>query len=257
MNPLVTEWFESAEVLPDAAPSPELPPEAKPLSALVRHIDSDPDELLKHRFLCRGASLLMVGPTGIGKSSLSMQAMILCAIGKPMFGIQPVKPLKSLLIQAENDDGDLAEMRDGVMNGMNLTAEERDMAMQNIIVGIQQASEIMNEIATASSEQASGIEQVNRAVMQMEDVTQQNAALVEQAAAAAESMREQAEGLSVLVSRFKLDDQKLREDSVRARRHAALAVAPAAPQTAKRLQTRDAPAKLPTEAAGDGEWTEY
>jgi len=145
---------------------------------------------------------------------------------------------------------------DQVDEGAKLVADAGN-AMQNIIVGIQQASEIMNEIATASSEQASGIEQVNRAVMQMEDVTQQNAALVEQAAAAAESMREQAEGLSVLVSRFKLDDQKLREDSVRARRHAALAVAPAAPQTAKRLQTRDAPAKLPTEAAGDGEWTEY
>ena len=145
---------------------------------------------------------------------------------------------------------------DQVDEGTKLVAEAGN-AMQNIIVGIQQASEIMNEIASASSEQASGIEQVNRAVMQMEDVTQQNAALVEQAAAAAESMREQAEALSVLVSRFKLDDQKLREDSVRARRHAALAVAPAPPNASHRLATRAGPATLPAGAVGDGEWTEY
>ena len=110
------------------------PPEAKLLSALVRHPDGDPNELLRHRYLCRGAGLLLVGPTGIGKSSLAMQAMILWAIGKPMFEIQPAKPLKSLLIQAENDEGDLAEMRDGVMAGLNLTAEEREMAMKNVIV---------------------------------------------------------------------------------------------------------------------------
>ena len=121
--------------LGDTPAQPQLPPpEGKPLSALVRHDKDDPNELLLHRYLCRGAGLLLVGPTGIGKSSLSMQAMILWGIGKAMFGIQPVKPLKSLLIQAENDDGDLAEMRDGVMAGLNLTPEERQLAMDNIIV---------------------------------------------------------------------------------------------------------------------------
>ena len=147
---------------------------------------------------------------------------------------------------------------DQVDEGAKLVAEAGN-AMQNIIVGIQQVSQIMNDIAGASSEQASGIEQVNRAVMQMEDVTQQNAALVEQAAAAAESMREQAEGLSVLVSRFKLDDRKLRDDSVRARRNAALGVVPAPQKLSQRMATRDTPAKLTTGTAGDGdgEWNEY
>jgi hypothetical protein len=110
------------------------PPEAKLLSALVRHKDDDPNELLKHRFLCRSFGLLLVGPTGIGKSSLAMQAMILWAIGRPMFGIEPVKPLKSLLIQAENDDGDLAEMRDGVIQGLKLTDDDAKRAVENIVV---------------------------------------------------------------------------------------------------------------------------
>ena len=102
---------------------------------------------------------------------------------------------------------------------------EAGSAMQEIITAIEQAASIMNEIATASAEQAVGIEQVNRAVMQMEDVTQQNAALVEEAAAAAESMRDQAEGLTRLVSRFKLDEEKLREAGQLAGRQSTLQTA--------------------------------
>ncbi len=120
---------------PDIANAPALlPPEAKPLSALIRHDGDDPNELLRHRYLCRGGGLLLVGPTGIGKSSLSMQAMILWAIGREFFGIRPAKPLKSLLVQAENDDGDLAEMRDGVLAGLNLSEAEREMALSSIMV---------------------------------------------------------------------------------------------------------------------------
>ncbi len=101
---------------------------------MVAHNKDDPTELLRNRFLCRGGGMLLVGPTGVGKSSLSMQAMILWALGRPAFGIVPARPLKSLLIQAENDEGDLAEMRDGVIAGLKLTEEEKQMAMLNILV---------------------------------------------------------------------------------------------------------------------------
>ena len=60
--------------------------------------------------------------------------MILWALGRACFGITPTRPLKSLLIQAENDDGDLAEMRDGVIAGMDLTDDEKKTAMENVIV---------------------------------------------------------------------------------------------------------------------------
>ena len=111
-----------------------LPPVARPLSALVRHHHADPNELLLHRFLCRQGTLLLCGPTGIGKSALVMQLMILWALGREAFGIKPARPLKSLLIQAENDDGDQAEMRDGVYAGLELSAAEREQAGQQIIV---------------------------------------------------------------------------------------------------------------------------
>jgi hypothetical protein len=117
-----------------AQPTPKPAPIAKPLGLLERPVNGDPGELLKYRFLCRGGGLLLVGPTGIGKSSLGMQAAILWAIGREMFGIKPVKPLKSLIIQAENDEGDLAEMRDGVIAGLNLSEDDRRLAFENVIV---------------------------------------------------------------------------------------------------------------------------
>ncbi|MEI8290604.1 MAG: AAA family ATPase [Verrucomicrobiota bacterium] len=109
-------------------------PYARTLDEFVIPTGQDPDELLKHRYLCKGGGLLLVGPTGHGKSSLAMQLMIKWALGQAVFGLEPAKPLKSLLIQAENDDGDLAEMKTGVFNGLNLSEDEQDEASKNIFV---------------------------------------------------------------------------------------------------------------------------
>ena len=146
---------------------------------------------------------------------------------------------------------------DQVGEGTQLVNEAGN-SMQGIVVGIQQVTEIINEISVASHEQATGIDQVNRAIIQMEGVTQQNAALVEQAAAAAESMREQAEALSELVSRFKLDDSKLRDEQRRSRRTAALAENSVSKTAASRISAPDPRAKsqaLPRDL--DGEWEEF
>ena len=47
------------------------------LSELQNHHADDPSELLRNRFLCREGVLGLYGQTGIGKSSFSMQCMIL------------------------------------------------------------------------------------------------------------------------------------------------------------------------------------
>jgi hypothetical protein len=92
----------------------------------------DGGNLLGRRYLCRGNSLLCYGPTGIGKSAFNFQWMVHCALGLDFFGLRPVGPLKCLLVQAENDSGDMAEMRDGIFRGMNLSAEQRSIAEANI-----------------------------------------------------------------------------------------------------------------------------
>ena len=113
---------------------PLAPPAARRLGELVVPPENDPSELLRHRFLCQGGGLLLVGPTGVGKSALAMQTMILWAVGREACWITPTRPLKSLLVQAENDDGDLAEMREGVFRGLGLTEEERRRACEAVWV---------------------------------------------------------------------------------------------------------------------------
>jgi hypothetical protein len=109
-------------------------PIAKPLFALVRPSRDDGSELLRFRFLCRGGGLLLCGPTGIGKSALALQAAILWAVGRLCFCIEPTRPLKSLIVQAENDEGDMVEMRDGIIAGLQLNESDAKAATENVLV---------------------------------------------------------------------------------------------------------------------------
>jgi hypothetical protein len=99
----------------------------------------DPSELIKSRYLYKKGILLMVGPTGIGKSSFAMQFMIHLAIGKPLFGMVPGEiyqrqGMRILYIQAENDSYDLAECRNGIFMGCeDLTPDEVRKANENIL----------------------------------------------------------------------------------------------------------------------------
>ena len=83
--------------------------------------------------------------------------------------------------------------------------QQTGQAMQDITASVSRVSDLIGEIAAASSEQRDGIQQVNQAVAQLDQMTQQNAALVEQSAAAAQSMREQAQQLSTSIAAFRLD----------------------------------------------------
>lgn len=97
-------------------------------------ITNDPNTVLGNRWLCRGGSLVIIGQSGIGKSSFCMQLMLLWALGQPAFHIKPVKPLRSLLIQAENDIGDLAEMYQGVRNAMGISSAQEKLLEDRIII---------------------------------------------------------------------------------------------------------------------------
>ena len=92
--------------------------------------------------------------------------------------------------------------------------ERSGQALSDIVGAVNQVSDIIAEIATASREQAVGIEQVNVAVNEMDDNTQQNAALVEEVAAASLSMEEQALNLQELVNFFVVQEQRARVSAV-------------------------------------------
>ena len=119
----------------DYAPPPEegdsvIPPR-KPL---LEYGDAPPapeNTLLGARFLCREGGMLLVGPSGIGKSAASIQQDILWSIGEPAFGIQPARPLKIIGIQAEDDEGDLSEFVSGVKANLKLTPAQDALCRAN------------------------------------------------------------------------------------------------------------------------------
>lgn len=78
--------------------------------------------------------------------------------------------------------------------------------LQEINLSIDGVTEMIGQIAQASSEQAHGISEVHKAIAQIDGVTQQNAALVEETSAAAESLSEQSEMLQKEMSFFKTHD---------------------------------------------------
>ncbi len=77
--------------------------------------------------------------------------------------------------------------------------------MTEIVNSVNKVSDIVAEIAAASSEQSTGIDQINKAIAQMDEMTQQNAAMVEEAVSASKSVNEQAEGLNELMEFFTVE----------------------------------------------------
>jgi methyl-accepting chemotaxis protein len=90
-----------------------------------------------------------------------------------------------------------------VENGTRLVADA-GLTMDDIVNQVKRVNDMIGEIASASTEQSTGIGQIGDAVAQLDQVTQQNAALVEESAAAAESLNQQAAQLARIVGTFKL-----------------------------------------------------
>jgi hypothetical protein len=77
------------------------------------------------RWLCEGYAVSIVGFSGTGKSSLMMQIATSWALGQSVFGLAPVRPLRTLILQAENDGGDIAEAWQGATCKMTQTEKLR------------------------------------------------------------------------------------------------------------------------------------
>lgn len=108
--------------------------EARPLTAFEVPRDDDPNTLLGNRYLCRGDGAMLVSTSGMGKSSLTLQAAAHWAIKRPFMGIQPQAELRSVVVQAEDSDGDIGEVWAGIKAGMKLTPEEVKKVQKNITI---------------------------------------------------------------------------------------------------------------------------
>ncbi len=72
--------------------------------------------------------------------------------------------------------------------------------------GITKVTDLVGEIASASTEQAQGIEQINTSLDQIGAVTQSNTANAEESASAAQELTSQAVQLKQMLSKFKLNN---------------------------------------------------
>lgn len=91
----------------DHLESSDLPQAMTPIDILRYKPTEDADNLIGDRWLRRGSSLLFVGQSGVGKSTLLLNQAVKWAYGMPWFGIQPKRKLKVIVVQAENDVADL------------------------------------------------------------------------------------------------------------------------------------------------------
>lgn len=80
--------------------------------------------------------------------------------------------------------------------------------LDEIVPAIQKTSDLVQEIAAASSEQSAGVGQINAAIEQLNQLTQQNASSSEELAATAEEMSAQAEQLQQLMGFFRLETSR-------------------------------------------------
>ena len=82
---------------------------------------ADPDCIFGERWLSRGHSAMFIAGTGVGKSTFINGAACHWALGKDYFGLKPkVGPLRTLIIQSENDAQDTAETIQGALHGMGI-----------------------------------------------------------------------------------------------------------------------------------------
>jgi methyl-accepting chemotaxis protein len=86
-------------------------------------------------------------------------------------------------------------------------ATDAGTTMADVVRQVQQVTQLLEQISSATAEQNKGIAEVSQAVTQIDQVTQSNATLVEEAAAAAESLNRQAARLVDAVSLFRIDRQ--------------------------------------------------
>jgi len=92
-----------------------------------------------------------------------------------------------------------------VTEGVKLVRLAGD-TLEQIVDASARVSATVEEIASASGEQARGIDGMNQAVAHMDGITQQNAALAEQSAASARTLLDQIGQLNQLVSTFRTQD---------------------------------------------------
>jgi len=117
---------------------------------------------------------------------------------------EEVRNLAGKSAEAAKDTGGLiADSMEKAELGARI-AEDTAASLNDIVSGITESTQLVNDIARSSEEQSEGITQINNGIEQVAQVVQQNSATAQQSAAASEQMSGQASMLDGLIAQFKL-----------------------------------------------------
>ena len=99
--------------------------------------EQNPDALFRNGWGRRGHFSLLVAPSGVGKSVISLQAAYAWALGRQgLIGSEPIRPLSVGIIQAEDDDTEMGEFRRNHDQGFaaeGWSAEDIERAGANVV----------------------------------------------------------------------------------------------------------------------------
>jgi methyl-accepting chemotaxis protein len=93
----------------------------------------------------------------------------------------------------------------GLAGSSVAVAERSGRLLTELVPAIRGTTELVQEVAAASAEQAAGVTQINRAVSAMDQVTQRSASSAEELASTAEELSSQAGALQQLTAFFRVD----------------------------------------------------
>ncbi|MCL2059974.1 MAG: methyl-accepting chemotaxis protein [Oscillospiraceae bacterium] len=119
---------------------------------------------------------------------------------------EEVRNLASKSAEAAKDTGSMIQASvEKAELGVRI-AEETATSLSEIVIGVNDSSQMIREIARASEEQSIGTTQINNGIDQVAQVVQMNSATAQESAAASEEMSSQSNVLQELISQFKLRD---------------------------------------------------
>ena len=120
----------------EGAANPDLKGMIRASDVIRKNVTDDENSLIgyENRFLSRGGSWVWVAPSGVGKSTLLTDFCLHASSGSDWHGIKFRKPMKTLVVQAENDEGDIAEQFGGSKRTGNFTREQFENGLSNIVI---------------------------------------------------------------------------------------------------------------------------
>jgi methyl-accepting chemotaxis protein len=89
-----------------------------------------------------------------------------------------------------------------VESGSEMVGRSGD-TLEKIVKSVSEVRQLMDAIATAGQEQASGVEGINKSMVDMDAITQKNTVMVKEMSAASETMRKEVQSLVGQLSFFK------------------------------------------------------